>query len=85
MSRKKYSVEFKKMIVELYQSGTPVSDLQSEHGLAAPTIYQWIDLYEKDQESETSKADLLAIKKELARVKSENDILKKALPIFSQK
>ena len=43
MSRKKYSVDFKRMIVELYQSGTSVNELQSEYGLATPTIYQWIE------------------------------------------
>ena len=71
--------------MELYQSGTSVNELQSEYGLATPTIYQWIDIYKKDQASGVSKADMLEIKKQVARLKSENDIFKKALTIFAQK
>ena len=48
--RKRYSVEFKKMIVQLYESGTSVTDLTSEYGIASATIYKWNDLYKKDND-----------------------------------
>ncbi|WP_415590990.1 transposase [Liquorilactobacillus ghanensis] len=43
--RKKYSVEFKKMIVQLYESRTSVTDFTSEYGITSATIYKWNDLY----------------------------------------
>ncbi len=42
-SRIRYSVEFKKMIVQLYESGTSVTDLTSEYGIASATIYNCND------------------------------------------
>ncbi|MCQ0028956.1 transposase [Pediococcus pentosaceus] len=48
--RKRYSVEFKKMIVQLHESGTSVTDLTSEYGIASATIYKWNDLYKKDND-----------------------------------
>lgn len=84
MSKQKYSLEFKKMIVDLYQSGESVSKLNSEYGVAIPTIYHWIDLYKKDSKG-TSNSDVIALQKRLAKLESENDILKKALTIFAKK
>lgn len=42
MSRKRYNQEFKQTVVELYRSGTPVSQLSSEYGVSEVTIYKWI-------------------------------------------
>lgn len=83
--RRRYSVEFKKMIVQLYESGTSVTDLTSEYGIASATIYKWNDLYKKDNDTGVSKADLLEMQARIAKLESENDILKKALTIFAKK
>jgi len=85
MTKQKYSVDFKKMIVKLYQDGTPVADLTNEYGVANVTIYKWINLYKEEKGSGTSKADVLALQKRLNQLESENDILKKALTIFAKK
>ena len=45
MSQKRYNQEFKQTVVELYRSGTPVSQLSSEYGISEVTIYKWIKLY----------------------------------------
>ena len=37
---KKYSIEFKQTIVNLYQSGISVSQLVEEYGLVSQTIYR---------------------------------------------
>ena len=42
MSQKRYNQEFKQTVVELYRSGTPVSQLSSEYGVSEVTIYKWI-------------------------------------------
>ncbi|WP_434520265.1 transposase [Pediococcus sp. M21F004] len=85
MIKKKYSVDFRKMIVKLYQDGAPVADLTDEYGVSNVTIYKWINLYKEDKGSGISKSDVLALQKRLKQLESENDILKKALTIFAKK
>ena len=85
MTKKKYSVDFRKMIVKLYQDGAPVADLTDEYGVSNVTIYKWINLYKEDKGSRISKSDVLALQKRLKQLESENDILKKALTIFAKK
>jgi transposase len=38
----RYSEEFKQQIIALYQSGSSVSYLSSEYGVAKVTIYKWL-------------------------------------------
>ncbi|WP_395387578.1 transposase [Pediococcus parvulus] len=85
MTKKKYSVDFRKMIVKLYQDGAPVADLTDEYGVSNVTIYKWINLYKEDKGSGISKSDVLALQKRLKQLESENDILKKSLTIFAKK
>lgn len=85
MTKKEYSVDFRKMIVKLYQDGAPVADLTDEYGVSNVTIYKWINLYKEDKGSGISKSDVLALQKRLKQLESENDILKKALTIFAKK
>ncbi|WP_459797896.1 transposase, partial [Pediococcus parvulus] len=63
----------------------PVADLTDEYGVSNVTIYKWINLYKEDKGSGISKSDVLALQKRLKQLKSENDILKKALSIFAKK
>ncbi|MBO0413594.1 transposase [Enterococcus hulanensis] len=77
--------QFKKTIVELYQSGQSVEQSAEEYGIATQTIYRWNKLYTKNEETGMTEAEILAMKKEMARMKEENAILKKALTIFAQK
>ena len=44
-----------------------------------------IDLYSMPNESSVSKADFLELKRQLAKVTEERDILKKVLTIFAEK
>ncbi len=39
---KRYNDDFKKMIIDLYHSGSSVKDLSSEYGVSDVTIYKWI-------------------------------------------
>ena len=38
---KKYNVEFKSMVVELYKTGRSVKELSREYGVSEVTIYKW--------------------------------------------
>jgi transposase len=39
-NRRKYNGDFKKMVVELYQTGSSVNALSSESGVSEVTIYK---------------------------------------------
>ncbi len=83
--QKRYLQEFKGALLDFYHSGQSVTQLTKEYGVAPATIYKWIDFYSKFNESSVSKADFLELKRQLAKVKEERDILKKVLTIFAEK
>ena len=84
---KRYNEEFKITIVDLYNSGSSVANLSKEYDVSTPTIYNWIKLYDEHQSPDgdtmTTK-EILEMKKEIQKIKRENDILKKTLKILSQ-
>lgn len=84
----KYTKEFKETIVQLHEAGQPVSVLVKEYGVANQTIYKWLQLYGKSGKSKDQNVSLhehQKMRKEMAKMKEENEILKKALTIFAKK
>jgi transposase len=81
---KTYDLDFKQMIVELYQKGAKVAELSRDYDVSTQAIHQWIRLYQPDAQGNT-QAELLALKKQLKDLQEDNEILKKALTIFAQK
>ncbi len=62
---KRYDENFKKMIVELYHSGSSVSDLEREYGVTKVTIYKWIKEYseiEIDENTTVTKKGFIHIR-----------------------
>lgn len=87
MKGKKHSEEFKAMIIELAKSGKPPSEIMREYGLSSSVYYSFINSSRTvtvDEEKFTSK-DVKAMRREIARLKEENQILKKAMTIFAGK
>lgn len=86
---KRYDEDFKKMIVELYSSKQKtVSQLEREYGISKPTIYAWIKKYSEiniSNEESITNNDINEMRKEMAQLKEENEILKKAITIFAKK
>ena len=83
---RRYDQEYKDMIVELFKSGMSLAELSSEYGIAKSTINGWIkDVKEiKIDENEVmTLKEAKALRKEMARIKEENEILKKAMAIFA--
>lgn len=74
-----------KIILDLNQSCQSVEELAEQYGIATQTIYRWKKLYKKNEATGMTEAEILAMKKEMARMQEENTILKKALTIFAQK
>ena len=48
-SPKKYSEEFKKTIVTLYQSGKTYSEIQKEYGVSSSALSNWVRKYSQVQ------------------------------------
>ena len=83
---RRYDQEYKDMIVELFKSGMSLADLSSEYGIAKSTINGWVkDVNEikVDENEVMTLKEVKALKKEMARIKEENEILKKAMAIFA--
>ena len=83
---RRYAQEYRDMIVELFKSGMSLAELSSEYGIAKSTINGWIkDVKEiKIDENEVmTLKEVKALKKEMARIKEENEIFKKAMAIFA--
>ena len=83
---RRYDQEYKDMIVELFKSGMSLAELSSEYGIVKSTINGWVkDVNEikVDENEVMTLKEVKALKKEMARIKEENEILKKAMAIFA--
>ena len=85
---KSYDEEFKKTLVSLYENGKRLCDLSREYGINESTIRPWIKKYGTITTSTgqaTNNDEILKLKNKLHEVELENEILKKAVAIFSKK
>ena len=90
---RRYDQEYKDMIVELFKSGMSLAELSSEYGIAKSTINGWgkdVKEIKEDENEVMTLKEVKALKKEMARIKEENEILhhrralaKKAMAIFA--
>lgn len=82
-----YDEEFKKTIVDLYNSKKPACEITREYGISNSVLYKWVKQYspiKMEDGTITTNKELQKLKKELFKVKEENEILKKQLP-YSRK
>lgn len=83
MSRhKKYDQEYKDMILELYKSGMTVSEISREYEIAGSTINGWIKKGREiriNEDEVITVSEIMKLKKEMAKIKEENEILKRSL------
>lgn len=92
-SNRKYDKEFKLNAIKLYrESGKRCCEIAQNLGIPKSTLYAWVIEYKKDGENsfpgsgilKPSNEELYRLKKQLADVTMERDILKKAVAIFSK-
>jgi len=94
--RKRYSEQFKREAVELsYNSGKTVKEVAESLGIHNNLLTRWRTEYARAgnkafpgngrQKLSAVEEENLRLKKELAEVKEEREILKKATAIFSKK
>ncbi|GKU24325.1 transposase [Clostridium folliculivorans] len=96
----RYTDDFKKMIVEVYETGKPIKEICEEYGVTYSSASTWIQkVYPKEKisskplikeskkqknSSKEEKDEIMRLKKENERIALENEILKKAIAIFSK-
>jgi transposase len=93
--RKQYTAEFKSQIVELADHGRSVSELAQEFGVSAGLIHTW--RRKASQQSQFGSAgagavgdqdvadELRLLRRQVADLQLDNDILKKAAVILGTK
>ena len=79
MSSSKFSDEFKRdAVAQSTERGYPVREVSERLGVSAYSLYAWKKKFSKASSGEAEKdAEIRRLKKELARVSEERDILKK--------
>ena len=85
---KRYTEEYKSTVIELYNSGKTLAELNNEYGLPKSTILTWVNKAKPiaiDNNKTITQADYQAMLKKMARIEEENEILKKAMAIFAKK
>lgn len=91
--RKRFSPEFKREAVQLLESGSrPASEIARELGIARNRLYKWqadlkargVAAFPGSGARKARTTELARLKRELARVTEERDILKKAAAYFAR-
>ena len=84
--QRKYSEDFKKKIVTLYESGKTYADIKKEYGISSSTLSGWVKKYSQvkiDDDTILTAQQIKALQKRNAELEEENLILKKAIAIFT--
>lgn len=90
---RQYDAEFKRNAAELYlSSDKSLSEASKDLGVPSTTLHAWASKYRdggkssfRARELTAHEKEMLALKKQLADITMERDILKKAIAIFSRK
>jgi transposase len=87
MPTKKYSEEFKRQAVERFQSShQSAAEVARELGVSDDSLRDWVQQFgvNQDQKALDENAEIVHLRKALARAEMERDILKKAIGVFSK-
>ena len=93
VTRKRYTPEFKAQLIELVAIGKPVPEVAQEFGIGTSLLYKWVGRNPQPGqrggegqraagEEAAAAAELPRLRREIAHLKLENDILKKAAVIL---
>ena len=88
----KYTKELKEQVIKLHlQEGRSQASLEKEYNIGRGTVYNWIKIYNKECQENSSKAkesqefkEYLSLKKQVEELKKENEFLKKAAAFFAK-
>lgn len=89
--RRQYDEEFKREAVRLsYESGRTVAGVARDLGMNENNLWRWRRKFSPSDQSVGSsdtptESEVKRLRRQLARVTEERDILKKALSVFSRR
>jgi len=86
MGTSTFSDDFKRdAVAQITERGYPVSEVSERLGVSKHSLYAWKRKFAKTASGETEKdVEIRRLKRELARVSEERDILKKATAYFAR-
>lgn len=84
--RRQYDAEFRQNALQLIAEGRSVSSVSQALGVSEGLLYNWKSKAKSkiDENGSASNEEIKQLRKRLAEVEMERDILKKALGIFSR-
>ncbi len=87
--RRVFTEEFKRDVINLVRTGErKTTEIAKDLGLRVELIYRWVQQSHLHEETEArevdSKIEFKRLRKRLAEVEEERDILKKAVSIFTR-
>ncbi len=95
MRRKTYTDDFKKMVIEVYNTENPIKEIYEEYGVSTATLNNWTNsiqvkqkISQKPKIAKKSKVTEEKNKenaKEVAKLKKENERIKMELKILHQR
>ena len=84
MSKSNFTDDFKRDAVrQITERGYPVKEVSDRLGVSTHSLYAWKKKF-LEPETDDQAAEVRRLKKELARVTEERDILKKATAYFAK-
>ena len=94
MARRRYTIEFKKEAARMIIiEGTPVKEVSEQLGVHPGMLYNWKSQFLEELESQSPSgspspaamaSELVSLRKELAKSRMMNEILKKTVGYFSK-
>jgi transposase len=86
MGKPNFSDEFKRdAVAQITERGYPVAEVSQRLGVSPHSLYAWKRQFAKVVSGEAGKdAEIRQLKRELARMTEERDILKKATAYFAR-
>ncbi|VFB15959.1 Transposase [Urinicoccus massiliensis] len=85
-TRNHYDEDFKRILVEFYHNGKTQASLIKEYGVSQSALTKWIKQYsivETDSREVLTAKQVKELQKRMAQLEEENQILKKAIAIFT--
>lgn len=91
-TRKAYTMEFKREAVKLVRGGLTASEVARDLGLASNLVGRWVREDRADPHQafpgqgklKVDEAEVDRLRKEVAKLKAERDLLKKATAYFAK-
>ena len=95
MRKKAYTEDFKKMIIEVYNTGKPIKEICEEYGVSTTSLNNWINQVQPKEKiskkvvitTNKSKNNEIKEKKdaeEISKLKKENEKIKMELEILKK-